>query len=180
MAEIVQLKNETGTQVYPVTTGEAIYFSGGKNLDLKLSENEDSMREFIYAKMKEMYPVGSVYISFGDDSPASFIPGTRWQQLSDGHWLRASSTASNTPVSPGLPNITGWFRIGKAGGYGNGSDAGGAFSVENSGQGNTATTTSNGTTVYFDASDSSSVYGRVTDEVRPKSYKVKMWKRIAD
>ena len=58
-----------------------------------------------------------------------------------------------------LPNIVGNFYIAKAGYYGNGSTAGGAFFMANSGEGNGAAIESNGgTIIYFDASTISGLY----------------------
>lgn len=43
--------------------------------------------------LKLVYPVGSVYASFEDNSPASFIPGTSWLPIMD-KVLRASSNTA--------------------------------------------------------------------------------------
>ena len=45
MADIVQLKNENGTPIYPVTTGEAINMSGGKTLDQVFAEKMEALEQ---------------------------------------------------------------------------------------------------------------------------------------
>ena len=54
-----------------------------------------------------VYPVGSVYISVNDVSPAAFLGGT-WEKISQGRVLQgaASGQAAGTAVEAGLPNIS--------------------------------------------------------------------------
>lgn len=54
-----------------------------------------------------VYPVGSVYISVNDVSPAAFLGGT-WEKISQGRVLQgaANGQAAGTAVEAGLPNIS--------------------------------------------------------------------------
>ena len=54
-----------------------------------------------------VYPVGSVYISVNDVSPAAFLGGT-WEKISQGRVLQGASgtQTAGTEVSAGLPNIS--------------------------------------------------------------------------
>ena len=60
-----------------------------------------------------VYPVGSVYISVNDVSPAAFLGGT-WEKISQGRVLQgaANGQAAGTAVEAGLPAAympDGWF-----------------------------------------------------------------------
>ena len=60
-----------------------------------------------------VYPVGSVYISVNDVSPAAFLGGT-WEKISQGRVLQgaANGQAAGTAVEAGLPAAympEGWF-----------------------------------------------------------------------
>ena len=50
MADIVQLKNENGTPVYPVTTGETINMEGGKTLDQVFAEKSEALEADFQSK----------------------------------------------------------------------------------------------------------------------------------
>ena len=54
-----------------------------------------------------VYPVGAVYISVNDVSPAAFLGGT-WEKISQGRVLQGASDTqtAGTEVSAGLPNIS--------------------------------------------------------------------------
>ena len=127
-----------------------------------------------------MHPVGSYYISDKADNPSTFIGGT-WELLKDvmligaGNKYTAGSTGGNDTHSltkdempshnhgsagghthnRGSMNITGDFYIGKAGYYGNGSYANGAFDWKIKDFGNSSQETANGgTAISFNASKS--------------------------
>ena len=123
----------------------------------------------------DAFPVGAVYISAVNTSPASFLGGT-WSQIPAGYALwTATSDAGNT-ISAGLPNITGEIVV-----YTDGIDcsASGAFSKEStslSGESYKYSRTSPKFT--FDASRSSSIYGN-SSTVQPPAYKVYAWRRTA-
>lgn len=54
MAEIVQLKNDNGASVYPVTMGEAINMAGGKTLDQAFNEAKSQILNDISSKKNEL------------------------------------------------------------------------------------------------------------------------------
>ena len=58
--------------------------------------------------LNKIYPIGSIYISVNQTSPASFIGGT-WQALDEGRtlWTTTTTGQGGTTVSAGLPNIEG-------------------------------------------------------------------------
>ncbi len=129
-------------------------------------------------------PLDFIYLQFREQkAPDTLFPGTTWQNISNtyaGRFFRAeggNAASFGSQQSGGLPNIIGDFRIEKAGAYGNGSYGNGAFRVVNSGQGNKSTDVSTaGTTVYFNASYSNSLYGNAA-EVRPVNDTIRIWKR---
>lgn len=92
--------------------------------------------------LSKVYPVGSIYMSTVNVSPASFLGGD-WQPIKDTFLLAAGNTytagntggaATHTLTNAQLPNITGTIYAGtgntgaSAGGYGPFRSASGAFS----------------------------------------------------
>ena len=133
-----------------------------------------------------IYPVGSVYISMGDQEPSTLFGGT-WEIITKGHFLEATETVAevSTEVQAGLPNITGTFsNLYK----GIGAtmlvdvDTSGVFSKSGS-RGYVDISRSSGSSGYptninFDASKGNSIYGK-SSTVQPLSIKCRMWKRIS-
>ena len=134
--------------------------------------------------LNKIYPIGSIYISVNQTSPASFIGGT-WQALDEGRTLWTTTTAGQggTTVSAGLPNIEGAVNsVTTATTWDTEATANGAFSLGSSIV-QMATTGQQGwkgflTPMYFDANDSNTIYGNSTT-VQPPAYRVYMWKRTA-
>lgn len=136
------------------------------------------------------YPVGSIYISVENTSPASIFGGS-WTALTEGYVLQTTTTANTggDTIAAGLPNITGDI-FGRphayaSSGYGGALVGGnGAFSL--SIHGGTATHAGAAESendsiedkVSFDASQSNSIYGNSTT-VQPPAIKVYMWKRVS-
>jgi len=158
-----------------------IYSSGGfyGNLTGNVTGNVSGSANSVPASflLSKIYPVGSIYISIANNSPASFLGGT-WELVSSGKVLQGadSTHAAGTTINAGLPNISGniwWNNTWKGGG----SD--GAFSRTTTKMGGYS---GNGTDEYskytLDASKSSSIYGNSTT-VQPPAYCVYMWKRTA-
>lgn len=190
--EIVTLKNENGTQVYPVTTGEAIKVSGGKTLDEKILDDTRHLEEYVEAKLKEAFPVGIVVTTFSNNdysSPGSFIPGTRWEKVPSGHYLMASSTASTIEQPAGLPDIEGnlWAYTYHASGDSRNGGQGAFYQciAENS-TGESYKSSTGRPRWYFKASKGeihngsyrNDVYGK-SDTVHTIHYNVIMWKRVS-
>ena len=128
--------------------------------------------------LNSIYPVGSVYLSINNNSPASFLGGS-WEKLSSGYALwTASSDAGNT-IGAGLPNITGGFAGVPVGAAFPGSPFGAFQSSEQEGSSNTwGTSNAARATINFNASNSNNIYG-ASSTVQPPAYKVYAWKRIS-
>lgn len=130
-----------------------------------------------------VFPVGSIYLSRNNTSPAELFGGTWVKIASDRVLMGASSThVAGTTVEAGLPNITA-----TGGFYENLSDSDlknrltGAFYVNannqtHKGSGNTD---SDNPTLDFDASRSNPIYG-ASDTVQPPAYYINIWERVAD
>lgn len=133
--------------------------------------------------LNKIYPIGSIYISVNQTSPASFIGGT-WQALDEGRTLWTTTTAGQggTTVSAGLPNIEGSLEsVVMAKTYDNQPYSTGALSFGNnvvsiSGAGNGWWTYLK--PLYFNANDDNDIYGNSTT-VQPPAYRVYMWRRTA-
>ena len=81
-----------------------------KLIDIKgLKEFKEKLIYSLTAEsiLSMVYPVGSVYISMNDVSPAAFLGGT-WEKISQGRVLQGASDTqtAGTEVSAGLPNIS--------------------------------------------------------------------------
>ena len=120
--------------------------------------------------INKIYPVGSVYMSVNNTSPASFIGGT-WEQLPAGYALWTATSGAGETISAGLPNITGSF--------GGNQDQGpsGAFYASSTGVKNSGSS-KYGNIVQLNASRSSGIYG-ASSTVQPPAYKIYAWKRTA-
>ena len=133
--------------------------------------------------LNKIYPIGSIYISVNQTSPASFIGGT-WQALDEGRTLWTTTTAGQggTTVSAGLPNIEGSLesvcmaRTWDNQPYSTGALSFGNTVVDNSGAGNGWWTYLK--PLYFNANDDNDIYGNSTT-VQPPAYRVYMWRRTA-
>lgn len=87
-----------------------------KLIDIKrLKEFKEKLVADLTAEsiLSMVYPVGSVYISVNDVSPAAFLGGT-WEKISQGRVLQgaANGQAAGTAVEAGLPAAympSGWF-----------------------------------------------------------------------
>ena len=132
---------------------------------------------FVINILKEIYPVGAIYIGTTSTCPLASLFGT-WSSVSSGRVLQGASSGHNagTTIEAGLPNIYGRTGIRNNGGrefngcfYGS-SDATGSYANESWASGAYAVT--------LDASRSSSIYGN-SSTVQPPAYCVNIWKRTA-
>ena len=133
--------------------------------------------------LNKIYPIGSIYISVNQTSPASFIGGT-WQALDEGRTLWTTTTAGQggTTVSAGLPNIEGSLesvvmaRTWDSQPYSTGALSFGWNVLNTSGAGDGWWTYLK--PLYFNANDDNDIYGNSTT-VQPPAFIVYMWKRTA-
>ena len=133
--------------------------------------------------LNKIYPIGSIYISVNQTSPASFLGGT-WTPLEAGRTLWTTTTAGQggTMISAGLPNIEGSLEsVVMARTWDNQPYSTGALSFGNnilnsSGAGDGWWTYLK--PLYFNANDDNDIYGNSTT-VQPPAFIVYMWKRTA-
>lgn len=132
------------------------------------------------------YPVGSIFQTVGNTSPAALFGGT-WQEIAQNRVLMGASYAhaAGTTVEAGLPNITGSLREANAdsspfrGSKASLKSSGALKFVEiNTSWGGYRGDSGSTYDVYFDASRSNSIYGR-SATVQPAAYYVHIWKRVA-
>jgi len=169
----------TTDQVVVTGTGGAITTASRSGIDSRSS---------FPPTLDKVYPVGAVYLSVENTSPASLFGGT-WAQIGAGYALWTATSGAGSTIAAGLPNITGYMYAtfygptdNRVGVFGN--DTGGAIAHSDTGRGSYEITgQTNGYNSAqagwtFDASGSSSIYGESTT-VQPPAYKVYAWKRTA-
>ena len=134
-----------------------------------------------------IYPIGSVYSSIENSSPAMLVGGT-WTQIPDGYALWTATSGAGETISAGLPDITGQLGNEELGGgsvVGNGANMGivssGAFATLASGNlggfgGGNGYSRAN--CISFSASNSNSIYGN-SATVQPPAFKIYAWIRVA-
>lgn len=145
-----------------------------EELTLKVNTINSQLSSNVLSSLQSVYPVGSIYIGVTDTCPIANLFGT-WEKVSEGRVLQGadSSHEVDTTIEAGLPNITGWFGNGESDG-----SYGGAFYWNGTQSGNTQTGGSTDSKCSFDASRSSSIYGK-SNTVQPPAYLVNIWKRTA-
>lgn len=141
-------------------------------------------QQVLAAVVERDHPVGSLYISENQTSPAELYGGT-WERIEDCTIWGASDThPAGTKLEAGLPNITGGFAFSSysgAGGWLSVSEVSGVFKGrEGSGAVAQAGTTGvqGGVAVDMDASKSSQIYG-ASNTVQPPAYCTYIWRRVA-
>ena len=132
------------------------------------------------------HPIGSYYLTEGDENPADFIGGgNRLKSLV----IQASDDthAAGTTAEAGLPDITGDLRVvgdSEGGKWNANMHGGGAFYDRTVVSGTqyyarVTTNTNDGTyNLGFQASKSNAIYGRSTT-VKPPARFVNVWKRVS-
>lgn len=146
-----------------------------------LKINDQSLLDLIY-------PVGSVYISTNDTSPASIFGGT-WSQISQGRTLYGEGSCCDISynlgenIDAGLPNISAYMKNYRSfmGEKSSEVETKGAFSHSLTTGGNHNNLSWAGTNRYcelwFNANNSNSIYGNSTT-VQPNAFVVKIWERV--
>lgn len=177
-----------------IPSGLNLYNTTGQNTDgamtQKATTDELAKKTNASELLDKTYPVGAIYISVVNTSPASLFGGT-WAKFAEGYTLWTASSGAGEKISAGLPNIVGTIENRQYGAT-DGSGAlflpTGAISYDPNGGTQTYTTTydyqsKNRKTslMTFDASQNGTdpIYGKSTT-VQPPAIKVYMWKRVAD
>lgn len=138
---------------------------------------------FVVNVLKELYPVGSLYIGTQASCPLASFFGTWTLVAQDKALWGGDGTNGNTTKEAGLPNITGQFSCrddddaSKLIGF---TNINGCFQGTNSGAstGISGTSGNNPRTLKFDASRSNAIYGG-SSTVQPPAYVVNVWRRTA-
>ena len=134
------------------------------------------------------YPVGSIFQTVGNTSPAALFGGT-WEQIASERVLMgaSSSHAAGSTVEAGLPNIIGILietsNNGKTSPFRGNKNAIlsiGAFAVTEVSSPYCGFAGYEGSAydISFDASHSNPIYGR-SSTVQPAAYYVHIWRRVA-
>lgn len=155
---------------------------GGIKISDDFEITEDGVLTLSGKKTSDIFPVGSIYQTVSNISPASLYGGT-WEEIAQERTLMgASSThAAASTVEAGLPNITGqisfgtptaaWFKVRREEGAFESTGSGGVA------QFNTVDGSTGNSIADFNASRCSTVYG-ASDTVQPPAYFVHIWERM--
>lgn len=150
-----------------------------EELMLKVNTINSQLSSHVLSNLQSIYPIGSLYIGTTDTCPIANLFGT-WEKVSEGRVLQGVKGAqvAGTTIAAGLPNITG-----SVGSSENSLPwANGAFWLDGyAGQNdyhNRGNTGDMRSSINFNASRSSSIYGNSTT-VQPPAYLVNIWKRTA-
>ena len=178
---ITQLSAKSGnneSKINIIAKSDGTKYATAPTPSSNASNNEIVTVEWLKNLVRDtLYPIDSIYITVSNDNPSNILGVGTWQKIDSGRVLQSSGNGHNagTTVEAGLPNITGKIKPGKDHG---GLNAEGCFYQTNE----IATTSHKGTTdvkiVAFDASRSSSIYGK-SNTVQPPAYIVNIWRRIA-
>ena len=176
------------TAIYPKDGGD-------KNLGSSSNKFNQLWAQEIHASnlIDLIYPVGSIYISMKNTSPASFLGGS-WTKLdkNNSFWIQdAGAEDGGTDLSfskevSGLPDIIGFIESNNEWSIGNNDTvyengstgalyAGSFAGYASAGKSNYKTYMSK---IVFEASRANSIYGK-TNYVRPPAYKIFAWRRTA-
>ena len=141
--------------------------------------------------LNAIYPIGSLYMSVDNTSPASFLGGT-WTQLAAGYALWTASSNAGDTIAAKLPNISGsidvrGFSRGSGSTYATIANGTGVFTNSTVQTGpnwsnslDYSSTSRNTDVLSFDASQSNAIYDSNATTVQPPAIKVYVWKRVAD
>ena len=128
-----------------------------------------------------VYPVGAVFLTYDNVvTPNTMFPGTMWDQLASGYALWNDADGGGGVIEAGVPNITGTMeRVRGEGSFGNSVVTGAFYMYSNTSNYRvTDQAEGNNSTMYFDASRSSPIYG-ASDTVQPPAIKICAWRRTA-
>ena len=174
-----------GYMALPPATKEDI---GGVKIGNGINVAEDGTIS-IDVSVDTVFPVGSIYLSKNNTSPAELFGGTWVKIAANRAIMGASSThAAGTTVEAGLPNITG--SLTPVGGDDVGSPFNGSasrvsatgsltFTEKSATYGGYTKFSGSQYSILFDASRSNPIYG-ASDTVQPPALYINIWERLAD
>ena len=148
-----------------------------EELMLKVNTINSQLSSNVLSNLQSIYPVGSLYIGTTDTCPIANLFGT-WEKIEEGLCLQSvkGDQVAGETVEAGLPNITGTVPDPFGGGLGTWTGAFAKGALNNTGS--TSAVDYDGYEITFNASRSSSIYGKSTT-VQPPAYLVNIWKRTA-
>lgn len=148
-----------------------------EELTLKVNTINSQLSSNVLSSLQLVYPIGSIYIGVTEACPIANLFGT-WEKIEEGLCLQSvkSNQVAGTTVEAGLPNITGKSPAFRGCDYIAGGT--GAIYMSSASSGAQAGVNTTVPVLNFDASRSSSIYGK-SSTVQPPAYVVNIWKRTA-
>lgn len=161
---------------------------GGVKIGAGIDVAEDGTIS-INVSVDTVFPVGSIYLSKNNTSPAALFGGT-WVKIAENRAIMGASSShvAGTTAEAGLPNITGSFTT-------KSTDVGGspfsgdanvlsakgslAFSEKSANYSGYTGHPGSQYDIQFDASRSNPIYGR-SYTVQPPALYINIWERVAD
>ena len=182
-------KQSTTVESNSVSVNDTYYFDGTSWQLLHNSVSSADMKSMI---LEMLYPVGSIYITLNDKSPAELFGGT-WSEWDNDYAIWSSKDTLNSGIqilNESLPNITGSVSLGiKQGNYANASGVFANTTQTSSNQGShriASTSSTHGVVVNYNASNNgacTNAYGynpfQQGNIVRPRAVKCHIWHRMA-
>lgn len=113
------VKTTDNKSVYTLGHTDNIEYSKDQNLTQKISDMdknisgngskiiklEEFQKTVISTVTDALYPVGSIKITFDETNPANTLPGTQWQLINSGKYVKMGAPGSRTSKSGGVREI---------------------------------------------------------------------------
>lgn len=173
-----------GDYIYPLTTIDQVLMANGERAPRRgflMADNDGE--EINLPVIKDIidlfYPVGSIYLTVSNMSPATLFGGGTWEQIAQGRTLFGAGEGytAGTTVEAGLPNIEGSLNYAVASttvatgalSYGTVSDYGANMQISYD---------TKARQIMLNAENSNPIYGN-SETVQPPAFVVYMWRRVA-
>lgn len=184
--KLAGLSNYDDTQVQADITALQTRATNIENKNNEQDSNIENINEKFSSYLKitdlinKIYPIGSIYLSTSNVSPASFIGGT-WEKLPANKALWLVNANAGAEIPAGLPNIRGTVSGFAVGVQFDNTPPTGVFigsSKISTGVNTWGNSNANRAKINFDARQSNSVYGKSTT-VQPPAYTIYGWRRVS-